>query len=162
MHDTIKENQEEFNNFRRRKHRLSDPQFIVLTKADFDRLHSFVETNFSRNPLSTSSENVTTNERCLFLNEIARRISGHYKSDASSINNNLDLVVKKVSHIQEEKTLAEVIDTVLELEGLTEEVKKMVRDIKDAVPFVSPIAEEKAEEIKETLVDGISKDLQDD
>lgn len=114
MHDVIKENQAEYNNFRRQKHRLADPQFIVLAKADFDRLHSFVETNFSRDPLSTSNENVTTNERCLFLNDIARRISNHYKNDASAINNNLDLVVAKVEHIPEEKTIAEVIDSVLE------------------------------------------------
>ena len=54
-----------------------------------------------------------------------------------------------------------MIDIVLEEKELTEEVKKMVRDIKDGMTFVSPNAEEKVEEIKETLVDGISKELQD-
>ena len=54
-----------------------------------------------------------------------------------------------------------MIDIVLEEKELTEEVKKMVRDIKDGVTFVSPNAEEKVEESKETLVDGISKELQD-
>ena len=83
IRDSIKENQEEFSNLRRPKHFFDDPRFIVLAKADFDRLHSFTNTNLSRDPLST--EQVTTDVRCLFLNDIARKVGAPYKDDAATI-----------------------------------------------------------------------------
>jgi hypothetical protein len=82
MRNSLKENIAEFAEFQRKASRFSDPQFFVLAKADFDRLRSFVDTNFSRSAEST--ENVSTSERCLFLNDISRRISVVLKESGAS------------------------------------------------------------------------------
>jgi len=146
MRDSLKENRKEFAKFQRQSSRFSDPQLIVLAKADFDRLHSFVDTNLSRSHEST--ENVTTDERCLFLNDIARRICVVFKDDVGAISEAIGVIANKVAHIPEDKTIAEVIDAILEIEDIKEEVKKMVGDIKNVVAFVPPITEDQVKEVK--------------
>ena len=47
MHESLANNKEEFKKFDTTSSTLADPQFIVLAKADFDRLKSSIDNTLS-------------------------------------------------------------------------------------------------------------------
>lgn len=142
MHDSLAEKKEEFKNFDRSNSTLADPYFIVLSKADFDSLKSSVDNTFSGS--AESSKSVSTDEKCLFLNDISHRICvSMEKNDNSHVY--ISSIAQKIAE-DYSKTVAEIVDLCIEDNSFTDEVKTLLRDVKDGVAFVPPVTEDKIED----------------